>query len=236
MGFGIIICFIWLWIVYKFGIKPIIEEAKTKKLLKSLEQYADYNEEERVLYLYERNYELASALSVEGAKIATYGYEPEKYVYAGASVGGFSGGEIKKIDGYSYAAGSVKSGKYELEYAGKVVTKILLHGELAKEAKKTGIDKYIEDDYIMVHDARGLINDMSDMSALSTMILSNDLNSQAQMVDKMKPTYDKCYEILNWLCGIDNTTNMNGWVCKECGRQNPNYTGTCACGQSKDAN
>ena len=33
------------------------------------------------------------------------------------------------------------------------------------------------------------------------------------------------------------TTAAQGyWKCKKCGHDVPNYTGTCACGQSKDAN
>jgi len=38
------------------------------------------------------------------------------------------------------------------------------------------------------------------------------------------------------ISGHKTTAAQGCWKCKKCGRDVPNYAGTCACGQSKDAN
>lgn len=84
------------------------------------------------------------ALKIEEVMDYVQGYEPEKLHVGAATVGGVTTGGVYKTGGYSYIAGTKKTGKYALVYGGVYIQTIKLSPELAKEAEKSDIKKYVD--------------------------------------------------------------------------------------------
>ncbi len=127
------------------------------------------------------------------------GYEPEKLHFGAATVGGITTGGTYKTGGYNYIAGTKETGKYILNlllYKQDIKT-ITLSPELAKEARKSKIKKYV--------DKSGVIAVVEDSSS-SVTIPDYAAGNEALTMDFIKrqvlagyPTYEKCKEILDWL-------------------------------------
>ena len=77
----------------------IISEAKSKSnenesivAQKSLESCMQYNKQDETLTVHARNPHFKTVFYIEDYKGTNYGYEEEKYVYTGATVGGVTMG------------------------------------------------------------------------------------------------------------------------------------------------
>lgn len=118
--------------------------------------------------------------------IATY--SPEKYIYTGATVGGITTGGVSKIGGYGTKA--VKNGRYNLELVnqqGGLIERIKLTPELSQKARESVVAQYLSEqgDEIIVVLPYG-----SKINGKEVDIFSPERS----------PTYEKCKDILNWLC------------------------------------
>ena len=127
-------------------------------------------------------------------------YEPEKYVYTGATVGGVTTGGIHKEGDYHYISSQENTGRYYFNYCGKTVNKIELSDRLLKMAKNSNISKYIEDKYIVIYDSKAV----QMPSYVSQGLMSGSLDAMnlgTRYTAMGYPTREKCEEIKNWICG-----------------------------------
>ena len=162
-----------------------------------------YDESTNTFHLSERNEILSKMLKIKEAFHYNVVYKPETYVYTGMSVGGISTGEVNKHGGYDYISSAKKTGKYQILFNGKSVDKIKLPRHLVDDAKNAGLGAYITEDEINVKD---FSNVRLDNTSLLNGNSSTSLMYYAVQKDMISayPTYEKCSEIINWLCGYNN--------------------------------
>lgn len=160
-----------------------------------------------VLKISERKPAIAKVVKIVNDKNYTVSYEPEKIHIGAVTVGGVTTGGAYKTGGYHYVSGSEKSGKCKLVYFGETIWKIQLNDELFNRAKSSSISKYLIEEKKQIQVIKPVYYTESE-----TRMMYNNLSSSGYMDmgaglrDKAKqgyPTYDKCKEIMNWICGVN---------------------------------
>ena len=198
----------------------IISEAKSKSnenesiiAQNSLENCMQYNEENSTLTVHARNPHFKKVFYIEDYKGTNYGYEEEKYVYTGATVGGVTMGGIHKTGG-NYAEG-YKTSKVQLFYhyfnkekkiyENSIIKRIeLLDESLVKQAKNSSIKKYLIDNYFVIEekeDTQKLNNAIMTASRIGDNNMALNFMNAAKV--ETLSTKEKCTEIINWLSSND---------------------------------
>ena len=134
------------------------------------------------------------ALSIIDDTITPMSYNPEKYIYTSATVGGITTGGIDKVGGNYVSGKKVDSGKCELKYFGQKIQRIQLTDELYKEAQKTAIKKYLNDEKQIVVEG-----ECGNIIATSQILGIHSMETQRGLY-KGYPTREKCQEIIDWIC------------------------------------
>lgn len=185
------------------------EEAK-KELLAQLEielkEYASlsrkYNSKEQGSYetlsIKKRSSKFFKAFSTKIITHTPMSYNPEKYIYTSATVGGITTGGIDKVGGNYVKTGKERdTGKRELLYFGHKVERIQLTDELYKEAQASTIKKYLNDEKQIVVEEKAGIG-----LVLSAQLYGIHSSTTASYLYEGYPTAEKCREIITWICGI----------------------------------
>ena len=199
IGIGVIL----VMYVYNKAIKPTKNEINANLT----KEYVSYNNSAFTLVLKERNQAIAKVVKIKNDKNFTVAYEPEKIHFGAATVGGITTGGAYTTGGYHYISSSEKNGLCVLEYAGNFVSKIQLDDSLYRLAKESAIEKYLNSDkQIQVVDpvyfSESEIQRMhSNLSSSGYMNMGSDLMRKGK---QGYPTYEKCLEIMNWICGANN--------------------------------
>lgn len=190
-----------------------IEQRKRyeEKFKDSIKQYASISKSygHGIFYwkltINERRKEFFQLIKIRDDQNIIMDYEPARYIYTSATVGGITTGGVETIGGHDYVAGKVESGKCELLYLGEAVEqtieRIQLTDSLYEEAKKSNIKKYLNDEkqIVVVAQPGDLITATQICnfnSPMGSLVLQN-------VAKQGYPTRKKCLEIMNWICGID---------------------------------
>lgn len=193
-----LVCGIIILRFYNLVIKPAINDHKVNSLF----EYASLPANNE-MFLKKSGPQLANAIKIVDDKHDIIRYKPEEYIYTGATVGGVSMGSINKVGGYNYVSGTKKTGKYQIYYSGELIKSITLVSDLYKVAQDSKIAKYLNDRHEIV-----VIESV--MSPAARLLANNgrqDMARQMISIDSSRgygfPSYEKCIEIVNWICGID---------------------------------
>ncbi len=110
----------------------------------------------------------------------TINYEPEKYVYTGATVGGVHTGGVHKEGGYNYLSGT-STGKYEIWY----------DNSMPYETNFTsgGVQRIKLADYKLVANAK------------NNKYVSRYLQGNTLVLGYKTLSKQECKNIISWLCG-----------------------------------
>ena len=213
---------VFVWVILIVIVAFIVSEPINRKKLSdfmlvqnALKSSMRYNEKKQTLVVSSLSPYFKQYLHTEAYKESNYGYEEEKYVYTGATVGGVTMGEIRKTGG-NYIE-QVKTSKVQLVFyyydpksksqfkEVKIVKKIKLEGEdLILKALKSPIRKYLNNNYIMVEDEvdeKGLKGALLLASQVGNMNMAGNFYSHA--TTKTMPTKEKCDAIIEWLSNCD---------------------------------
>ena len=154
-----------------------------------------------------RTPEIAKVVKIVNDKNFKVSYKPEKIHVGAVTVGGVTTGGAYKTGGYHYVSGSENSGKCKLEFFGETVRNIKLNNELYKEAKLSPISKYLISKKKQIQVIESVYYTESETRTMfSNLSSSRYMDMGAGLREKAKqgyPTYDKCKEIMDWICGID---------------------------------
>lgn len=134
-------------------IKKELEQSarQVAQLKEELTQYASFSKvcdtnkhtSYEILSIKNLTPQFAGSFTIEKVMLTPMSYNPEKYIYTSATVGGITTGGIDKIGGNYVSGKKVDSGKCELKYFGQKIQRIQLSDKLYKEAQKTAINKYL---------------------------------------------------------------------------------------------
>lgn len=150
-------------------------------------------------------------IKIVKAKNFYLGYEPEKLHYGSVSVGGVTSGGFYTTGGYNKVNATTNSGKYTMEFQGdpnitdNTIRRIALSEELYEEARKSNIAKYLSSSghYIELFEKVERTKEETDelLRNARALAMGNPLTSGLAIDDKRGyPTYEKCKEILDWIC------------------------------------
>ncbi len=187
--------------------------------------------EEGTLEIKERKPEVANVVKIQTDYDAIVKYEPVKLHVGAVTVGEVTSGGAFTTGGYNYLAGTKKNGKYKLTAFGQTIRRIQLSDEQYLSAKQSNIAKYLNDKHqieVIVHVYR---TDEEMRSMIQNLQKSSYLYG-GETMKKGYPSYEKCKEIMDWLCGL----NDDVWICQRCGRVLNNRCGICGCGMKKQDN
>ena len=165
-----ILAFIWIMI-----------ENRTKKDL-------NFSFKDFTLSITKRDTRFSQIVKIIEDTTAIATYSPEKYIYTGVTVGGITTGGVSKVGGYGTKA--VKNGRYNLELVnqrGGTIQRIKLTPKLSQKARESVVAQYLSeqgDEIIVVLPYDSKING-KEVGVFSP---------------ERRPTYEKCKDILNWLC------------------------------------
>lgn len=159
----------------------------------------NYNSEKKEIYVIKRGRVFLEALKIIDMEITVEAYAPEKQHFGAVTVGGVTTGGTYKTGGYTYAVGTAKTGKCALAYGKEEVQTIKLSPELAKKAKRSEIQKYVDGDGVIE-----IIRPTSSASLPDYFAYIKDVRTykyalQKETVKQLYPTKEKCVAILNWL-------------------------------------
>lgn len=151
-------------------------------------------------------------IKIKKVKNTYLGYEPEKLHYGSATVGGVTSGGFYTTGGYNKVVATTDSGKYELEFTGdanmldKTIRRIVLSDRMYAEAEKSNIAKYLNPATKSIEMYNKVIRTKQEVDALlnNAMKLVNGVPLTSGMaIDDTRgfPTYEKCKEVLDWMCG-----------------------------------
>lgn len=149
----------------------------------------------KTLFIKKRLPQFADSFTIERVMLTPMSYNPEKYIFTSATVGGITTGGIDKVGGNYVSGKKVDSGKCELKYLGQKIQRIQLTAELYKEAQKSAIKKYLNDKKQIV-----LEDETSGGVVISAQLLGVHSLTTQQMLYKGYPTREKCQEIIDWIC------------------------------------
>lgn len=181
-----------------------------RQLREELKQYAHIEKQYdidkigsyKVLVLNQQMPQFADAFFIEKDIITPMHYNPEKYIYTSATVGGITTGGIDKVGGNYVEGKAVDSGRCILKYWGEKVQRIQLNDELFKKAQNSIIEKYLNDKMQIV------VEDEPNTTIKAAAVLAAQATGLHSWVtqDLMHdgyPSEQKCREIISWICECD---------------------------------
>lgn len=176
------------------------EQIMKKALLeKELKQYATFSN--GVLKLTKCSPQFSNALQISKVMYTPMSYNPARYIYTSATVGGITTGGVDKVGGnYVRSGKKVDSGKNKLLYWGQKVKQIQLTDELYKKAQMSKIKKYLNDNkqIVVEGEAGGGLEVASQIFGACSM--------EVQMILYAGyPSDLKCREIIDWICEAEQT-------------------------------
>ena len=143
------------------------------------------------------------------------GYEPKRLHFGSATVGGVTTGGFYTTGGHNVIESSTKTGRYQFMFADSgrrnngytiPISRIRLTEELYKEAENSSIAKYLNPETQTIE-----LNTRIHLSEAEKISLLNKADRLARGVPLTSgmslnyseglPSYEKCVEILNWMCG-----------------------------------
>ena len=184
-----------------------------------------YSSKDRTLRIDSRGKDLRPVISIRKVMDCHLGYEPEKLHYGSATVGGVTSGGFYTTGGYNKILDSKNSGKAMLEFIGessalnialdmlsgksqlgKAIDQIILSERLYAEAEKSNIAKYLNPETMSIEmvpkvtrptqDANTLLNNAMKLVSGAPLRSGMAINAPSYY-----PTYEKCKEVYDWLCG-----------------------------------
>lgn len=198
-----------LILIANLGVKHFEKEYNKSK------EYMSYDDKSGQLTIMKRGEINRGRLHIEPMRNYQTKYNPEKYVYTGATVGGVTMGGIHKKDAYYSIASMNKTGRYSIEYldwgTGSLVKKLVggsiqLTDELFEEAKKSIVmSLYLDNDKKTIELmnkielselAKAALKNQQKLGLYGTMNIINTETANAW------PTKEKCAFIINWICGV----------------------------------
>ncbi|MBQ4427937.1 MAG: hypothetical protein II881_09370 [Oscillospiraceae bacterium] len=185
-----------------FGIIFFIIGIKAQKGLKESE-IGCYFIEKGTLVVKERKMDVGKIVTIMDDYNPVVKYEPEKLHIGAVTVGGITTGGTYTTGGNYYVAGKEKTGHYRLVCKDNTIYKIQLSDEQFKLAQKSRINKYLNEEkkQIMVVDEVSLT--ASEMIEYVATAKSSGYLTGGEVGKKGFPSYEKCREILSWLCGCN---------------------------------
>lgn len=187
-----------------------------------------------------RNPAIAKVVKIKTDSDAIVKYEPVKIHIGAATVGGITTGGAYTTGGYNYLAGTKENGKYKLTANNQTIFRIQLSETQYLSAKNSNIAKYLNENYqIQVIENAKLTSD--DVKSAFQSLKQTDFLYGGDAIKNGYPSYGKCVEILDWLCGketknekdFEREPSKNEWKCPNCGKIHQNYVGSCECGEMK---
>lgn len=176
---------------------------KMAELKEELKQYASFSREHdfskytsyETLSIKKQTSQFADSFTIEKVMLTPMSYNPEKYIFTSATVGGITTGGIDKVGGNYVSGKKVDSGKCELKYFGQKIQRIQLTDKLYKEAKKSAIKKYLNDKKQIVVE-----NETDGSAVISAQLFGIHSLTTQEMLHKGYPSREKCKEIIAWIC------------------------------------
>ena len=158
--------------------------------------------EDGTLEITNRNPAISNFVKIKSDSDAIVKYEPVKLHIGSATVGGVTTGGAYTTGGYNYLAGEKKNGKYKLSAFGETIFRIQLNDEQYFSAKQLEIAKYLNDNHQIQ------VVDPTHLTAAEAQSVINNLKQSSYLYggESLKrgfPSYEKCVEIMDWLCGVD---------------------------------
>lgn len=171
-----------------------------------------FHERDGVLYIENRGSFWKNFIKITKVKNYHLGYEPEKLHYGSATVGGVTSGGFYTTGGYNKVTSESNSGKYKLEFAGdasiinNTIRVISFSTAVFEEALHSPIAKYLDTSSHCIEMFRKVhrTKEETDVLLKNAMDLATGkpLISGVAMDDtRGYPTYEKCKEIFDWICG-----------------------------------
>lgn len=172
------------------------------QIKQELEQYA--NIRYGVVSLTKRDSRFIKAFSIDRDMITPMSYNPEKYIYTSATVGGITTGGIDKVGGNYVKGKELHSGKFVLNYYGEKVERIQLTDKLYKQAQKSPIKKYLDGVNQIV------VEEKADGAAIVAAMMLGAFSADGQILrHDGYPTYEKCREIIAWICEAEKVPDCS---------------------------
>ncbi len=132
-------------------------------------------------------------------------YEPAKYVYTGATVGGITTGGVHKT-GDKYTTSVNQSGKFKIKYKSyegpKDIDEIKLTPELIYQAQNNPfISKFLQGDRLVLEKPKDKRDDklLSFMAERGDVLTAMKLDNQNKLSGEL--TKDDCIQVINWVSG-----------------------------------
>lgn len=203
--------------VIRFAISIKKDKKKEKENAELRAKYvrtSKNNVQGKVLYLSERNPIIRTGFTIKNSTDDTIIKVPEKIHVGAVTVGGVTTGGTYKTGGYNEVKSS-RNGSYELHYEGYCVSRIELSYDLLEKAKKSSIGKYLCDVEGILGDAnytdRQINRTLYDLDEYYIMVIDyvpatmNQYNELKSGIYRKYgyPSYEKCMEIIDWICGED---------------------------------
>lgn len=179
--------------------KPESEEEKKRReqLTAELKSCADFSKHGHgVLVVQKLNSRFSAAFTIERIMVTQQYYNPEKYIYSSATVGGITTGGVSKIGGNYTRGKEIDSEKRKLKYFGQEVKRIQLSGELLRKATQTEIKKYLNEENQIV---------VASESSAAAVVMAARIAGERSLATQYTmyagyPSQEKCREIIDWLC------------------------------------
>lgn len=195
----LLICLLmWLFGTLIYAYKEAMNE------IKEAEEYGKLSDN-YVLQLKKRGTKWADFLKIHDEKNYIMDYEPKRYIFTSATVGGITTGGVDTVGGYNYVSGSVDSDKCTLHFLGHKIEVIQLTDALYKKAQKSEIEKYLNNKkQIVVEDKDASHRALGGVSMLGSVLNTSAGSLLLQNAQKYGyPTREKCLIIMDWLCEVE---------------------------------
>lgn len=171
--------------------KQMVQRALLERELK---QYATFSD--GVLKLTKCSPQFSTAFHISQVMHTPMSYNPARYIYTSATVGGITTGGIDKVGGnYVRSGKQIDSGKCELQYWGQKVKQIQLTSELYEKAQNSSIKKYLNADKQIVVEQKA-----NGGAVLAIQIYGTHSMEAQEMMHDGYPSEQKCREIIDWIC------------------------------------
>lgn len=185
-------------IAFVLGIRVMKDNEKETKIKKSGLRFI----EDGTLEITNRNPAISNFVKIKTDSDAIVKYESVKLHIGSATVGGVTTGGAYTTGGYNYLAGEKKNGKYKLTAFGETIFRIQLNDEQYLSAKQSEIAKYLNDNRQIQ-----VVNPLQLTAAEAQSVINNLKQSSylygGESFKRGFPSYEKCVEIMDWLCGVD---------------------------------
>ncbi len=176
----------------------VVNQAKQTKIALAKQETKDFAWiRGNKLYLRKRDPKMCDIVSIGEFVSGHIRYNPETLHYGSVTVGGITTGGFYKTGGNYYMSDVQKSGVFKRLYYGDTqIFDIDLTLELYNQAKDSYIAKYLDGMNIEVMDRKSA-------NAIATLTRDQSVISQCS-----GRTYEECFEILSWICGVDDLSEI----------------------------